>query len=213
MRILYSKQSLSALAAVAALAISGCSSMSETECLATDWRMVGYEDGVAGYSGNRVGQHRKACGKHGVTPDLAQYQSGREHGLKEFCKPMNGFRIGARGNGYNGVCPAELDGEFTDAYQSGRQLFTLRSRVGNASEEIDSMRAESDRIDARMIQVSADILNPATTHEQRAQLLLESKQMAQRKGEIKVRIPQLESDRELYQRELEAYRATLVYTE
>ena len=35
---------LALLAALAALA--GCNSMSEQECLATDWRTVGYEDGI-----------------------------------------------------------------------------------------------------------------------------------------------------------------------
>ena len=51
-------------------ALAGCSSMSANECMATDWRTVGYEDGVSGYSGDRVGQYRKACTKHGVSPDL-----------------------------------------------------------------------------------------------------------------------------------------------
>ena len=55
-------------------ALAGCSSMSANECMATDWRTVGYEDGVSGYSGDRVGQYRKACTKHGVSPDLTAYQ-------------------------------------------------------------------------------------------------------------------------------------------
>ena len=194
-------------------ALAGCSSMSANECLATDWRTVGYEDGVVGYSGNRIGQYRKACGEHGVTPDLNQYQSGRDQGLQEFCKPLNGFRAGARGKGYNGVCPAELDAAFMSAYESGRQLHTLRSRVGSTANEIDSMRAELDRIDKDLISTGARILDPTITHENRAQLLVDSKHMAERKGEIKVRIPQLENELSMYQRELDDYRATLPYVE
>src|ERR1044072_8358991 len=102
--------------------LAGCSSMSANECVATDWRTVGYEDGAAGYSGNHIGKYRKACGKHGLAPDLAQYQSGRDAGLREFCKPMNGFRVGASGSGYGGVCPTGLDAPFLEAYESGRQL-------------------------------------------------------------------------------------------
>ena len=64
-------------------------------------------------------------------PDLAEYQAGREQGLREFCKPANGFRVGARGASYGGVCPTELDESFVDAWQSGRQLYVLRSRVGS----------------------------------------------------------------------------------
>jgi hypothetical protein len=181
--------------------------------MATDWRMVGYEDGVVGYSGNRIGKYRKACGEHGISPDLDQYQAGRDQGLREFCKPLNGFRAGARGNGYNGVCPAELDSPFMAAYESGRQLYTLRSRVGSTAGEIDSMRSELDRIDKDLVSTGARILDPTITHELRAQLLLDSKQMAERKGEIKALIPQFEANLAVYQRELDDYRATLPYVE
>jgi len=193
--------------------LAGCSSMSASECIATDWRTVGYEDGVVGYTGDRIGRYRKACSEHGVAPDLAEYQLGREQGLQEFCKPLNGFRVGASGNSYNGVCPADVDAAFTDAYQSGRQLYTLRSRVSSTSNEISSMRYELDRLDRDLISVGAQILDSSLTHEQRAQLLVDSKHMAERKGEIKARMPQLQDDLIVYQRDLDDYRATLPYAE
>jgi hypothetical protein len=213
MRTLHSRLA-SAVGIVAALAaLAGCSSMSERECLATDWRMVGYEDGVNGYSGDRIGRYRNACSEHGVTPNLAEYQAGREQGLREFCKPVNGFRVGARGGGYGGVCPVELDESFAEAYQSGRQLYALRSRVGSTQGQIYSMRAELDQIDRDLVSIAAQIVDPAVTNEHRAQLLVDTKQMSERKGEIKARIPQLESELVVYQRELDDYRATLPYIE
>jgi hypothetical protein len=202
---------LGILAAMAAL--SGCSSMSEKECLSTDWRTVGFEDGVNGYSGDRIGRYRKSCSEHGVTPNLAEYQAGRDQGLREFCKPANGFRVGAHGASYGGVCPAELDQPFVDAYQSGRHLWVLRSRVSSTQNEIHSMRAELDRIDGDLVSVGAQILDPSVTNDQRAQLLVDSKHMAERKGEINARIPMLQTELDDYQRELEDYRATLTYAE
>ena len=202
---------LGILAAMAALA--GCNSMSAQECQSTDWRTVGYEDGVNGYSGDRIGRYRNACSEHGVTPDLAQYQTGRDQGLTEFCKPANGFRVGARGAGYSGVCPADLDESFVDAYHSGRQLYTLRSRVGSTQDQIYSMRAELDQIDKDLVSVAARIVDPSLTAEQRAQLVVDTKHLAERKGEIKARIPQLEGELVGYQRELDDYRATLSYIE
>jgi hypothetical protein len=199
------------LAATAVLA--GCNSMSAQECLSTDWRTVGYEDGVNGFAGDRIGRYRNACSEHGVTPDLNQYQSGRDDGLREFCKPANGFRVGARGGGYSGVCPADLDESFVDAYQSGRQLYTLRSRVGSAQSELYSMRSELDQIDRDLVSVGAKILDPTLTNEERAQLVVDTKHMAERKGEIKARIPQVEGELALYQRELDDYRASLAYIE
>jgi hypothetical protein len=213
MRICRSK--LLAIISVVAVAtiLEGCSSMSVNECLATDWRTVGYEDGVVGYSGNRIGKYRKSCGEHGISPDLNAYQLGRDQGLLEYCKPLNGFRTGARGNSYNGVCPAELDREFMDAYQSGRQLYTLRSRVGSTSNAINSMHSELVQIDKNIVSVGVKILDPSITHEHRAELLVDSKQMAERRGEIKARLPQLEGELLAQQRELDDYRATLPYVE
>lgn len=197
----------------AAAVLTGCNSMSAQECLSTDWRTVGYEDGVNGYAGDRIGRYRNACSEHGVTPDLDRYQSGRDEGLREFCKPANGFRVGARGAGYGGVCPADLDESFVDAYQSGRQLYTLRSRVGSAQSELYSMRSELDQIDKDLVTVAARIVDPALTNEERAQLVVDTKHMAERKGEIKARMPQVEGELALYQRALEDYRATLTYIE
>jgi hypothetical protein len=202
------------LAAMGILAaVTSCSSMSANECMATDWRTVGYEDGVAGYSGDRVGKYRKSCSKHGITPDLGQYQAGRDQGLREFCKPLNGFRIGSGGRGYSGICPSPLDAPFLEAYESGRHLHSLRERVADAAHDISALREESERIDANLASAAAQILDSATTTERRAQLLIDSKHMAERKGEIRTRIPQRERDLEAYRRELDDYRTTLNYVE
>ena len=213
MRILSTKLLAAVGIVTGMLTIAGCASMSESECMASDWRMVGYEDGVVGYSGDRIGRYRKACAEHGVTPDLAEYQLGRDEGLREFCKPLNGFHIGTRGAGYTGVCPAELDQAFLDAYQSGRQLYTLRARVDSTAQQISSMRSELDRIDTDLANVAVQILDTSITKEHRAQLLVDSKQLAERKGEIKARIPQLEHDLIEYRHELDEYRLTLSYVE
>jgi hypothetical protein len=213
MRTLPSRLVLTLGIVAATAALSGCNSMSAQECQATDWRTVGYEDGVNGYSGDRIGRYRNACSEHGITPSLSEYQAGREQGLREFCTPVNGFHLGARGGGYSGVCPAESDQQFVDAYQSGRHLYSLRSRVGSTQDEIYSMRAELEQIDRNLVSIAAQVVDPTLTAEQRAQLVVDTKHMAERKGEIKARIPQLETELVVYQRELDDYRATLTYIE
>ena len=45
-----------------AMLLGGCATMSESECLTVDWQTIGFEDGVAGYSGDRIGQHRGCFG-------------------------------------------------------------------------------------------------------------------------------------------------------
>lgn len=53
------------------------------------------------------------------------YERGRETGLREFCRPASGFKFGAGGSRYAGVCPADLEDEFLDAYASGHHLYEL----------------------------------------------------------------------------------------
>ena len=75
------------------IALGGCASMSGDECATSDWTAVGYEDGSRGYTSDRFGNHRKACAKHGITPDFQAYQQGRTDGLVEFCQPSRGYNL------------------------------------------------------------------------------------------------------------------------
>lgn len=192
--------------AFAAMAIGGCASMSESECLTVDWRTIGFEDGVAGYPGDRIAQHRKACAKHGVSPDLSLYQAGRDEGLREYCQPANGYRLGAQGSGYGGVCPAGLDQPFVEAYESGRELYALQARVSNAANQLDAKRRELNRVEDEIVRKSAVIVGGESSNEDRAQALVDTKQLAERVGRLKAEIRQLEKDRVRFEEELENYR-------
>jgi hypothetical protein len=75
------------------------------------------------------------------------------------------------------------------------------------------MRSEMEQIEHNLVTIGAQLVDPTTTNEQRAQLVIDTKHMAERKGEIKARIPQLEGELALQQRELDDYRATLTYIE
>jgi hypothetical protein len=213
MEISIRRRVLVASVLASSLALGGCASMSKDECMTVDWRTVGYEDGAAGYSGNRIAQHRKACAKHGVTPDLAAYQAGRDDGLREFCVPQNGFRVGAHGNSYDGICPRDVEPAFLGAYETGRELYARKSRVANTAGRIDSLHSEIDRIDDDLISTAAEIMKPDTSIDRRAQLVLDTKHMAERRGQIKTEIPQLEADLAHYQRQLAEFRSRLAYVE
>jgi Protein of unknown function (DUF2799) len=194
--------------ALLVLALGGCASMNESECRALDWRTVGYEDGVAGYSGEHIAQHRKACGKHGVTPDLDAYQSGREQGLREYCQPENGYRLGLRGATLASSCPAELKADFQSSYDHGFELYSLRSRVADASNELEAHRRDLAQSERDLVALSALILTPTVDNTTRAQALLDAKELAERQGRLKARIRQLEADRQTYQHDLDNYVAS-----
>lgn len=185
--------------------------MDKEECLTVDWRTVGYEDGAAGYSGERIAQHRKACAKHGVSPDLALYRSGREAGLREYCTPANGFRLGSGGADYGGLCPTDLDGAFVSAYESGRRLHVLQTRASNAAYQLDAKRSELADVEREIVAQSSSAVSSEATSEERAQAVLDVKRLAERAGRLKSEIRRLEADKINYERDLEDYRATLTF--
>ncbi len=195
--------------AVSLLALAACSAtMSKDECRTVDWRTIGYEDGVAGRSGEQIGLHRKACAEYGVTPDLNAYRAGRAEGLREFCHPHNGYRAGVNGAAYYDGCPAELAPPFEEAYEAGRQLYIRENRVWQTDEQLAHNRHEIARLEDRVTESAFDVIADNATPEQRADGILDAKQAAERIGRLKSEIAQLEKDRVQYSAELEAYRST-----
>jgi len=190
------------------LILGGCSSMSKNECLTVDWRTVGYEDGVSGYSGDRIGEHRKACAKYGVSTDLDAYQEGRARGLQEFCKPGNGYRIGVQGGAYYGVCPAVLEPAFVAAFNSGHRLYSLQARVDQTVNQIYYKRQELERAERGIVSNAAAAFSSDSTSQSRADAVVDTAQLAERAGRLKAEIRQLEEDRIVYERDLDAYRSS-----
>ncbi len=204
------KNKLSLIVATLALAVlSGCATMSGDECVTSDWRAVGYEDGVRGYTADRIGKYRKACAKHGVSPDLTDYTAGREQGLTEYCQPSRGFSVGSSGSNYYGVCNAHYEADFLDAYNAGYHLYTLRSNVNRANSAIASRERELDNVEAAIDAKEVALVSDESTAEDRVELLIELKNLAQRKGEIETEIRVLYEDRARYQVELENYRVVV----
>ena len=191
--------------AIAIGSLGGCASMSSDECMTSDWSAIGYEDGSRGFTTNRFGQHRKACAKHGVTPDFSAYQSGRDQGLVEFCQPHRGFNVGSNGGSYNGVCSVNLEADFVDAYNAGHHLYTLRSNVNRANSAIHSRENELERIEKTLIKNGVALIAVETTTEQRVLLLADMRNLAGRTGKLQAEIKELYDVRARNQVELEHY--------
>lgn len=197
------------LGVVAALGLSGCATMSADECLLSDWRTIGYEDGANGFSSNRLGERRKACAKHGVAPDFDEYRAGREAGLREFCQPSRGFNLGASGGRYNGVCSADQEPMFLDAYRNGQHLYTLRSNVDASNYAINSRRAELERVEQELRNAEAALIAPDTTPDQRVLALADIKRLSEESGRLEAEIIDLIEERRDHEHELASYQAVL----
>lgn len=189
--------------------LSGCATMSSDECMTSDWTTIGFEDGVRGYTADRIGKHRKACAKHGVTPDFTAYQAGRDQGLVEYCQPGRGFSVGSSGGRYNGVCSVNQEADFLDAYNAGYHLYTLKSNVNRENSAINSKEHKLEEIDASIHAQELALISSDKTTEERIALLLDLKELAERTGRLQAEIRQHYEDRARYQVELDHYRVTV----
>ena len=127
---------------VSALGLSGCASLSESECRQQRWYEVGARDGSQGRSTQYYTQHIEACSQYGIRLQLDDYQAGYRQGLKTYCTASSGYREGARVDEYQQVCPAELEAEFLNGYVDG-----LRSAADRVESDLDSARSKRRRLD------------------------------------------------------------------
>ncbi|GJM11827.1 MAG: DNA repair ATPase [Pseudohongiella sp.] len=183
--------------ALMGIILSGCAAMSAEECVYSDWTAVGYEDGADGRSSDRFGDYRRACADHNITPDFEAWQAGRERGLIEYCQPLRGFQVGQSGGYYNGVCNASLEPGFMDAFRLGSELYGLRSNLNTIVSRIEANSRAILRIDSDVAEIESRIVLDETTQAERAQLLLDMRELSEIKGELELEADLLIEERTL----------------
>ena len=157
----------------ALLMLSGCATLGKDECLNADWQSIGYEDGARGYKASRIGSHRKACAKHGISPNFDLYESGRLKGLEEWCTPRNGYQQGVHGKGYNGVCPDFLEGPFIKAMNHGKDVHAYAAQVSRQERDLKKMIADLDTLDMDLDAMEEALVAPGVSPRRRRQMLEE----------------------------------------
>lgn len=198
-----------AILCIATAAAGGCASMSADECMNSDWRAIGFEDGSRGYSSDQFGTRRKACAKHGVTADFEDYQMGRREGLVEYCQPARGFNVGANGGQYYGVCDAALEPGFLESYRIGRELYSLRSTVNSLNSSLYSHEASLERTKDRIREKEAALIARETSTEDRILILADLKELSEQVGSLESEIDAIIAERAAAEVELGNYQQTV----
>ncbi len=70
------------------LFVGGCATLSESQCIASDWQSIGYNDGAAGRTSSQLLKHQNACVKHGVVPDREIYLAGWHQGVEVYASSL-----------------------------------------------------------------------------------------------------------------------------
>lgn len=186
------RRAFAAAAILSTVTLAGCSTgMGKDQCVAADWAMVGFEDGLQGWPADRIGVHRVACAKFQVTPDLKAYLAGRDKGLAEFCQPKNGFRVGLHGGGYANVCSGPTEPAFVDSYRAGRQIHEARSELRTVQARLRSSRDGLAHAEAAMAAVTTELVLPGVPTDRRAFLAAELVRLTQERTELVARIDSL----------------------
>lgn len=190
-----------ALGISATLALSGCASMSEEECLTADWRLLGYEDALQGRSTATIAQHRRACAGVSITPDLDLYQQGHTEGARLYCTAANGYLAGSRGSTYQGICPADLETGFMQAYRDGRELYAVTSEISTLQASIRQQQSAIEGMRHDIEELESEIVSEDSTADVRRANLEEIEGLSDRIAESEVEIAQ--AQRRLLELELE----------
>jgi len=161
----------------ALLLLCGCSTLNRSECQNADWRMIGLEDGARGREITYIGKHRKACATYSISPDLGQYQTGYDQGIRQYCTYTKGFQVGENGSRYPGVCPADLEENFHLGFQRGGEIYNLNREISRTEATI---RNKLDRI-ADLDDAAQDkeklVISSKTSERGRKRLLEEIRQI------------------------------------
>ena len=121
--------------------------MSPEECRFANWSDVGMRDGLEGRPLALLNTRISDCSEASVRVDGNAYLAGREAGLKTFCRLDNAVQLGLNGGSYEGVCPAQIDGEFRRRYQFGYNVYASHGEVIRIENRMQSLEQRLFRLD------------------------------------------------------------------
>jgi hypothetical protein len=158
--------------------LGGCASLSEGECLNSDWFDVGFRDGRQGRPTDRINQHVKACAKHGAAPERERYLDGHFSGLGTYCTPHNGLAVGRSGSSYYGVCARHDEAAFMSGYSLGNTLHRAWSRLHH--------------VDSQIVTVEKALKDKESTDEEKAAAIYRRVQLEGERGAARSEVDRLE---------------------
>ena len=128
--------------ALSVLLLTGCATLTESECARSNWHSIGVQDGRAGHTPDRLEQHERACTKHGYGIDARAYDAGYREGLNSFCVPHRAFQLGRNGDAYKNQCWASAERTFLPAYYLGKDVYAMEEELKLIDNEVEQLHKE-----------------------------------------------------------------------
>ncbi|NQZ33306.1 MAG: DUF2799 domain-containing protein [Oceanospirillaceae bacterium] len=122
-----------------AIFISGCASLSQSECISANWYDLGAQNAMSGKESSYVAEHTKACGEYAINPDFTLYKLGWLNGQSQFCTAASGWRFAAKGGHYKNTCSLYNERDFLAGFRLGKTKREKQAEVNNIKAELKTL--------------------------------------------------------------------------
>ncbi|KZN31773.1 DUF2799 domain-containing protein [Pseudoalteromonas luteoviolacea] len=142
---------LFSLAPFMMLFLSGCNSTNEqlvyADCIAEDWKKLGYEAAQSGKNVRTFDNVKRECGSK-LAPEAQElFVDGYSDGLLEYCTYELGHGHGEQGLEASDICPLDMSLEYKKGYRVGlRKRTELEEYMARQKRELEmGIRSQGQR--------------------------------------------------------------------
>lgn len=148
-------------------------------CGGADWRAIGLVDGARGAVAPLAHYERNACAPAAEEGAYALYLSGWRDGVDGYCEPANGFRLGAAGSDFNGVCNGPEAVAFAEAFRAGEALYEAEAMTLAARNAHSNAQRELWVLKHRIAVIEVALRSPSTSLTDRREMLAEERVLSE----------------------------------
>lgn len=142
--------------------LSGCQTLTPTECRLANWTQMGEQDGSSGRY-DRIASHVDSCAKqHIIVPAMSvqQYRIGYQQGLQAYCQPEVILDMALSGSGNLSVCPARQQAALRPYAQAGKRQHDAQKALDETDRQQRKLETElqkTETTDQRSIEIRQEL--------------------------------------------------------
>ncbi|MEY4517306.1 MAG: hypothetical protein RL180_1652 [Pseudomonadota bacterium] len=140
------------------LVMSGCQTLSPTECRIANWAQLGQQDGNAGLD-EKIALHVEGCAKQQVMvapSSVAAYRTGYQQGLGYYCRKDRVLELALTGKHNIDVCPLASQGALRPYATVGARVHETRSTLQDLTREqrqLEQERQQDNTTEVRRVEI------------------------------------------------------------
>lgn len=174
--------------------------MDPAMCKKADWRKIGSVDGRNGRPLRYQDTHEKVCGPL-AEMDAAAYSQGWDQGRMEYCTPENIFQVGAQGDYYSKICPADKETKLLEQHEKGFALYRKNAELKEVQSKIEreNERRQKDKSVANHVSQAFHMLSgtsPTAELDKKAEALTEEVNQLEAGSPARIATPATESNQQ-----------------